>query len=235
MKAYKKISCILLALGMCLCTTPVFAQNNNTEATVPVDNETLKVQLESAIEQGEQPVSTASLQNEETGLTYDVDVYEIPLDENKNYTSSENFESVCYVASTDHMTLDQSTVPATTRGDGSHSDSSWDSSGSAYFTLGFDFDRNYNGYIQLTYIWGNATFYDGVGLVSSRAGANQECPSVGVHENNWWNVGSSFGIHTGFGSWVPDTTSSTFGAAWQSTLNRYGSTWNFSLPVYRYL
>lgn len=233
MKAYKKIGCILLALSMCLCTTPVFAQNN-AEAAVPVDNETLKAQLESAIAQGEQPVTTASLQNEETGLTYDVDVYEIPLDENKNYTSSDNAESVCYVASTDHMTLDQSTVPATTRGDGSQSDSGWDRNGSAYFTLGFDFDRNYEGNIQLTYLWGNVSLYDGVGLASSQVGAYQSSGWVGVDESNQWNVGGSFGIHTGFGGWVPDSSASTFGVTWNATLSR-GGTWDFSLPVFRYL
>ena len=210
-----------------------FVSVKHAEAAVPVDNESLKVQLESAIAQGEQPVSTASLQNEETGLAYDVDVYEIPLDENQNYTSSENFESVCYVASTDHMTLDQSTVPATTRGDGSQSDSAWDPNGSAYFTLGFDFNRNSESRIQLTYLWGNVALYDGVGLAGSEVGAHQESAWVGVNEQNWWNVGGSFGIHTGFSGWVPDSSASSIGVTWHATLSR-GGTWYFEFPVYRY-
>lgn len=233
MKNFRKIGCVLLSLIMCLCAAPVYANNNQID--VPINMDSLEAQMEIAISQGEEPVTTASLKNQETGLTYDVEVYALPIAKDRNFTSEDNGGSICYVASTEYMSLDESTIPISARKDGSHDDGGWDRNGSAYFAFGFDFDRNYDGYIQLTYLWGNATLYDGVGFASSTVGANQESPYVGVHDRNWWNVGSSFGIHTGFGGWVPDSSASTFGASWQTTLSRFGETWDFSLPIYRYL
>jgi len=230
---FKKVSVVLL-LAICICSTPVLGQES-VEKEKFLDESEIKIQLAEAISLGEEAVAIGRLENQETGLAYDMEIYALPLDENREYTSSDKAESICYIASTDYMTVDESTIPDTMLR-GGENDSMWDSTGSANFTLGYDFDRNSSGYIQLTYIWGNSYFTSGVGLASSQVGCAQHSAYTGVYETRIWNVGSSFGNHTGFSGWVPDSTATAlFGTNWNATLSRGGSTWGFSLPVYRYL
>ena len=230
MNIIKKTISILISTLIFIAPLSVFAQTEQPTSQ-PISDKVIDTQLKKAINQGTQPVSYAELKNEDTGLTYNVNVYELTLDNNQVYTSNRNnAKSVCYVASTDYMELDQTTVPISQKAGGSISDADWDSTGSVRLTLGFDYNRNTSNQMQLTYVWGSPALTSGVSLKYSLITPYQASPGTGVEYRNW-NYYSSFGQHTGFTTWVNDSDTTDLLVTWTTTLNRGDSSWQFRFRV----
>ena len=232
MKLLKKLVGLVLVGFICFPSIPVLAQNNIDE--IPVKNITSDVldsKLKKVVESGTDPVTTTTLVNKDTGLTYNVDVYEVQLDNILEKNSNINNESVCYVASTDYMELDTSTLSPSTRG--SIQDSQWDSSYSVKLLLGYNFDKDSRNYCKITDVWGNVMSNSGVSITQGTSQAEQFFPTSGISEYTpLYNVRSNFHYNTNFQKWAPVGPSGNFGAYWRVTIQR-GSSWEFNFLLYQ--
>lgn len=232
MKLFKIFS-LVFVLIMTLSITPIFAfESENLSSDESMDN--ISQQAKIAIDNGQQPAAVGILENKDNGLAYDVNVYEIPLDQNRNYSSVDDAQSMVYYFSTDDMKINPDTVAAA-RADGTFSDSGWDETHSLKAYLGFDFNRNADGLIQLTRTFGNYSVNSNITITNNAVLSKQFCPSMGVDEHKGYQVQSnSFEFNSGFTKWVPDSAASIFGSTWFLELQR-GSKWGFNFYVFKHM
>ena len=221
----KRIFSCIFALAIFLCSsTNIHAAEKVADSHFFNDSTDYQTLLKQARNGAYESAGDAYLVSPNGDFVYSIDVYAIP--------NLETNGSITYLACTEDAFLE------TQQSRASYTDEKWDNTTSVLFSMTVNYNKNSSNYICLSNVSGSYSIkQSGVSVTNQSLQYVQNNPYVGVNDYaTRYPTSSSFSYNTGFSNYVPDDNSTlSFGAVWNATIKRGGSSWSFSFPSYKYL